>query len=400
MAPGSRGSGGLSRRAALALIGGGGLLSVSASGAFDRVDANRPFELEVDDENALLGVDLVSDPIQVSESDVTRDIVTLTNRFSDGTELSSVSVTADGSLLEIADLEAVTIDAGDSYTVEGTITADESTSETITLTIAVRTDSERIEITRSLTVTTDISSPGDCSGPRQVITSQVNGDIDDDTGTVEIAANVQVKGSVDAVGCVILRKNAQIQSDVDADGSVQLGENAQIKGSADGYNVELGKNSQIKGDVDVENDVSLGENAQIKGSADGNDFVLGKNSQIKDDVDAAGTVTLEENAQIQGSADGTDIVLEKNAEIKDSIDAAGNVSLGEQAQVGGDVDAIGNVSLGKNAHSKGAVTAGGNVTLGRNAIIDGDVDAGRNVTIGENAQIKGSITAGGSIIRA
>jgi len=51
------GSGGLSRRAALALIGGGGLLGISSTGAFDQVQGQRPFDLSVNDDNALLGVD-------------------------------------------------------------------------------------------------------------------------------------------------------------------------------------------------------------------------------------------------------------------------------------------------------------------------------------------------------
>src|SRR6056297_2515486 len=100
MAPTSPGGGGLSRRAALALIGGGGLLGISASGAFDQVGANRPFDLAVDDDNALLGIDVLG-PITVTESGESVDVLELENRFPDAA-FDSVSVSADHPMLSIS----------------------------------------------------------------------------------------------------------------------------------------------------------------------------------------------------------------------------------------------------------------------------------------------------------
>lgn len=49
-------SGELSRRAALLLIAGGGLLGVTAAGAYDQVSARRPFGVGVNDASALVGI--------------------------------------------------------------------------------------------------------------------------------------------------------------------------------------------------------------------------------------------------------------------------------------------------------------------------------------------------------
>lgn len=391
------GSGGLSRRTALALIGGGGLLGISSTGAFDQVRGQRPFDLSVNDDNALLGITVLS-PIEISNSPATVDILELQNRFPDA-DLTEISVSSDSAVLSVEDLANVSLQPGESQTVRGDVSMSESGSETISLTVAADTGTERIEATRSITINADIPSVTDCVGPRHVITSQVNGDVDDDQGTVELAANVQVKGSVDAVGCVILGKNAQIKKSVDADGKVLLGENAQIKQSAAGSDVGLGKNAQIKGSVDATGNVSLEKNAQIQSSAAGKDFVLRKNAQIKGAVDAAGSVTLSENAQIQSTADGKNFLLEKNAKIKGAVDAAGNVTVRQNAQI--ESSAAGNTFiLEKNAQIKGSVTATGDVILGNNAQVDGSVTADGNITIGKNAQIKGTMTAGGTITQA
>jgi hypothetical protein len=67
MAPKSRGGGGsLSRRAAVALIGGGGLLGLSGTGAFTQVDSERPFEVSTaTGANAIVGI--------VSQGDVQKN---------------------------------------------------------------------------------------------------------------------------------------------------------------------------------------------------------------------------------------------------------------------------------------------------------------------------------------
>ena len=59
MTPRSRGGGGkLSRRAAIALISGGGLLGLTSTGAFTQVDGNREFDISsASDENAFLSIE-------------------------------------------------------------------------------------------------------------------------------------------------------------------------------------------------------------------------------------------------------------------------------------------------------------------------------------------------------
>jgi predicted acyltransferase (DUF342 family) len=335
-------------------------LGISSTGAFDQVQGQRPFGLSVNDSNALLGIELFS-PIEISSSSATVDVLELQNRFPN-TDLAEISVSSDSTVLSIESVTNVTLQPGESRVIRGDAYMSESGSETTILTVTADTGTERIEATRSVTIEADIPSVTDCVGPRQIINSQINGDVDDDKGTVELAANVQVKGSVDAVGCVILGENAKIESSVDADGKVLLGENAQIEKSADGSDIGLGENAQIKGSVDATGNVSLEKNAQIKGSAAGEDFVLRKNTQIKGAVDATGNVTLKQNAKIQASADGKTFILEKNAQIKGSVTATGDVILRKNAQIDGNVTAEGNVTVGKNAQIKGTVTAGGTIS--------------------------------------
>ena len=83
MAPKSRGGGGsLSRRAAIALIGGGGLLGFSGTGAFSQVDSDRPFSASTaEDDNALL-------KLEGFDEDEAKEphTVTITNKFNEKIE--------------------------------------------------------------------------------------------------------------------------------------------------------------------------------------------------------------------------------------------------------------------------------------------------------------------------
>ena len=148
MPPKSRGDGGkLSRRAALALIAGGGILGLTGTGAFDTVNANRGFDVSTaDDDSALLGFEKK----QTSGVDgSTIELIELTNQV--GQDLDSVSVEIIGSSGPIASLTAPDSLATDS---SDQITADLSCGgrPTVDIRITASGSDQEVELIRSVEV--------------------------------------------------------------------------------------------------------------------------------------------------------------------------------------------------------------------------------------------------------
>jgi len=148
MAPKSKGDGGkLSRRAAVALIAGGGILGFTGTGAFDTVNANRGFDVSTaDDDSALLGFERK----QTSGVDgSTIELIELTNQV--GQDLDSVSVEIIGSSGPIASLTAPDSLATDS---SDQITADLSCGgrPTVDIRITASGSGQEIELIRSVEV--------------------------------------------------------------------------------------------------------------------------------------------------------------------------------------------------------------------------------------------------------
>jgi len=92
MAPTSRGGGGkLSRRAAIAMIAGGGTLAISGTGAFTQAETPRKFSVTTAaDENALLGIKTLD--VTFTETNNTKPILKLTNRTNSTLSLDSLTV--------------------------------------------------------------------------------------------------------------------------------------------------------------------------------------------------------------------------------------------------------------------------------------------------------------------
>ena len=92
MAPTSRGGGGkLSRRAAIALIAGGGTLAISGTGAFTQAKTPRRFSVTTAaDENALLGIKTLD--VTFTETNNTKPIFKLTNRTNSTLSLDNLTV--------------------------------------------------------------------------------------------------------------------------------------------------------------------------------------------------------------------------------------------------------------------------------------------------------------------
>ena len=150
------GSGGLSRRAALAMIGGGGLLGVSSTGAFDQVGADRAFNISVDNDKALLDVTLLQDSFEVLEdSEISPDLLKIENQSSEserasedpGITFNSVKIKSPGYNryvqfeLNTEDLaNGLTPDS--SVTIPGTISGKRSTASSIPITLTVTANSD------------------------------------------------------------------------------------------------------------------------------------------------------------------------------------------------------------------------------------------------------------------
>lgn len=124
--PGSRGRGGsrYTRRAALGLIGGGVLLGVGASGAFDQVETRRPFGIAVDNATALVGIADLG-PVKKNAQE---PMVTITNNTADTVSYTvTLDNCADGTLYAPNGATGCTVtfslDGGNSGTVDLTASA-------------------------------------------------------------------------------------------------------------------------------------------------------------------------------------------------------------------------------------------------------------------------------------
>ncbi|WP_133304639.1 hypothetical protein [Halonotius aquaticus] len=240
MARGRGGSGGLSRRAALALISGGGLLGISSTGAFDQVGADRAFDISVDDNDALLGVTLLEESFEVSEgAEIRRDLLKIENRSSDSTESSEDSKIEFNSVkIEAPDynryvylgINTEKLDGGlapeTSVTIPSTISGKKSTTSSIPikLTITASSDEEGIVIETTRTVYISVAAsgyePGTCpvtftdsnaikgeNVSKSVENENVDGDIESnskltirakgDGSTVSIKGNVSSSKKID-----------------------------------------------------------------------------------------------------------------------------------------------------------------------------------------------------------
>ena len=313
MAPRRGGSGGLSRRAALALIGGGGLLGISASGAFDQVGANRPFDLSVDDENALLGIEVFS-PIEIDTSPATVDILKLQNRFPDA-ELTELTVSSDSGILSVESLAGVTLQPGESETVRGTISVSESGQSIVDLTVTATTETERIETTRTVEVNATIAGyePGTCP-----VSINVGADAlpeQESVGSItvtdqDVADGIEAGGSVSvtATGNMLVI----IGGDVEADGSISIATSGNdstviIDGDLEaggGIDISAGGNITIGGDVEADGDITI--------SAQGNGTITICGEAESDDGDITinergnGSVTINGGGDEDGDDDDND----------------------------------------------------------------------------------------------
>lgn len=299
----------------LLIVLGVGWLTVS-TGAFSDINADRTSDVGVaNDQSALVGLD-IERPVKASGGST---LTTVTNNAEETMEVS-ISLTEDTdpgvSIPGGQQTETIAPGASTDFTVNVVPAQQPEAIEFKLVATGNRGDGISVSLTRSTTV--EEIDIGPCAGSRHSF-GDVNGGIDVENGTVEIASGAQINGGVEAPGCVILGDGARVNGGVDA-----------------GKVVRLGADARVNGGIEAGEDVTLGSDALVQGG-----------------VSSGGSVTLEENARINGG-----------------VEAAGSLSLGSQAQITGDADVGGDVSLGDGAQITGGVDSDS-----ENESDDSDTDA-------------------------
>jgi len=150
MAPTSRGGGGkLSRRTALLMIGGGGLMAVSGTGSFTQLEADRGFSAgTATDKNALLGIKTFG--VTFENKGKKEKILELTNQTSSTLD---ISISSSHDFLDIVQIDD--LDKNKSGDVMAKATEERSNTSPIEVTITAESESVSVTATRELAVATD-----------------------------------------------------------------------------------------------------------------------------------------------------------------------------------------------------------------------------------------------------
>jgi len=257
MAPKSRGGGGnISRRAAIALIGGGGLVGISSTGAFSQVDNSRGFGVSTaTDANAQLRIVGLEEGGKYEEGREFR----ITNRLSEPLTDNRVSSKNGDLIIEPVGNQDSTLDVGETdkfkITTSGETSGETGSYEVLfpnggspclstgqgeisdTITIQYSGAGTTVDLSRQISISSTSNDPGDCPAAGKVITGQLKDDLIYD-GTVKIEGNGKDKGQVkgvkvDVTGCIILDDSAIVNpnSKLIANNSVVLRGSAKILNS-------------------------------------------------------------------------------------------------------------------------------------------------------------------------
>ncbi|MFQ3475363.1 hypothetical protein HKK80_03760 [Halonotius sp. F2-221B] len=136
------------RRAALGLIAGGVLLGVGTSGAFDQVEARRPFGIAVDNTTALVGI-VDRGPVKKNARE---PMVTITNNTAEtATYTITLDSCGDGTLYDPNGSSGCTVVFSLAAGNSGTVDLDATTTGTIGYSIGVASTAVAIDTTGSVT---------------------------------------------------------------------------------------------------------------------------------------------------------------------------------------------------------------------------------------------------------
>lgn len=280
-----------------------------------------------------------------------------------------ISVTSNSGILSMNQpLSSVeTLGPNERVTVDGTISANRSRTEDVTLSIMVTGERERIETSRVVTVDVDLGErPAACpvsldavSVGEDALGTQQGDDID--LSDVEIDGNVLADDDVDL-------EDVTVTGDVIADGDIDL------------RNTTVGGTVTADGDIDI-----VGGAVHGDVEADGDIDIRGQ----QDVVSVRGTVQADGDIDLRGVAIGGDVESDGDIDIQTS---------NSSSTICGTLIADGNVSLsGSNQHpaETGPIDADGDVDVGNHATVFDTVDSDGDVTV--RGTVEGGVFAGGTV---
>ncbi len=295
MPPKSRGDGGkLSRRAALALIAGGGILGLTGTGAFDTVNANRGFDVSTaDDDSALLGFEKK----QTSGVDgSTIELIELTNQV--GQDLDSVSVEIIGSSGPIASLTAPDSLATDS---SDQITADLSCGgrPTVDIRITASGSDQEVELIRSvevncITICGERTIPAGCVNnavPKSGKDTPCSVRINKQNQYSKIVSNVTIGGALDV-------SNSGNQVDITLTDGTVISDYLKVD-TSDQIDFDLDASAEIQNGAKFMTDSQI--KPHINGDIGGGICIEsgGVNNFSSDNGNIAGIVSIDSTSQVK-----------------------------------------------------------------------------------------------------
>lgn len=432
MARKSRGGGGkVSRRAAIALIAGGGTIAISGTGAFTQTDAPRKFSVTTTtDEDAFLGIRPVD--VTFTQTGQQKTILELNNQTSstlllddrNGVEKNMVynflSITDYPSKIEPTDgwvgvearLRARSRKKRKTQTpVELTINAEsDSTSVSVVHTVNISTNLSRglpkgCPINPGITVSVDDNAQNTVTNPT-TLSKDVDGDVIISNGNdLDLTSNstIRISGSIrgsstgniklknDKVGNNITSspgKNIKLQQGSTVDGYVKAGGGITINGKQKSNSVvskyiEANSIDQIQ-DAIIGGYIKLtGGGGEIQRSniggnvttSSGNDVSI-KNSTVCGTVISDGNAKIKKGSKIKSvktTTGGKNIKIKNGSEVTQDITlkGSGTVKIKNKSVVSGSIFAVdGTVKV--KATVKGDVTAN-KVTIDSNGTVEGDI---------------------------
>jgi molybdopterin-binding protein len=413
MAPKSRGDNGkITRRAAMALIAGGGTVAISGTGAFTQAKVPRKFSLATaTDENALLGIKTVD--VTFTQTRQTKTILKLNNQTNSPVSLDNrngIVVNTVHNFLNIVEYP-LEIEPDDGWVDVRAQARKKRKNETpIELTINAESDSTSISAVYTLNINTDISRslPKGCP-----VTPSVTVSVDDSaqsTVTNPGSLNKNVDGNV-------LISNG---NDLDLTSNNTVSISGDIKGSSTG-NIKLrndkvggdiisssGKNVKLKHASAVDGYVKAGGSITVNGKQNSNTVVSEyieayKIDKIQDGIIGGDVRVTGGGGEIQRSKIGGDVTTSSgnDVSIKNST-VCGTVISGGNAKIkqGSKVTSVKTTTSGKNIKIKNGSEVTQNITLKgsgtvkikNKSVVNGDITA-NNGTVKVKATVKGDVTA-------
>ena len=362
------------------MIGGGGLMAVSGTGAFSNVDTERGFTTNtVSDENALLGIRTFNP--SYNQKNNSKKILELSNQTE--SDLDIDITIPNHSFLTITKEPGDNLGASDGWVkVMVAVSGERRNTNPVDLTITAASENTTITATRTIDIQTAFYQPNACP-----VSLNVTVDIDDVGDDARDGSKVRRN-----------LKDEEISGDINAKGKLEI-ENSIVDGNVNANNIEI-KGSQISGDVtadnnikkikdsDISGDVTAGNSIteKIKGSQIGGSVTANKNNikKIKDS-EIGGNVTAGNSIteKIKGSQIGGSVTANKN-----------NIKKIKGSTVCGGVDAGNKIKKIKDSEIGGTIMADGDVTLNSGSTVSG-INAGGDVTV--NGTVKGDVYADGDV---